>query len=55
MSSEGSSVTDSIIATIADMDEERQLFLASRNEDESEIAAPFTTTSDQVGSFYYLS
>ncbi len=54
MSSEEGSITDSIIANVAEMEDERDIFLASRNGDEPDVVIPFSTTTDQVGYFFYL-
>ena len=43
------SVTDSVIAQVADMEDERNVFLASRNGDEPDVVVPFSTSTDQVG------
>ncbi len=47
-------MSDSIIANVADMEEEREIFLASRSGDEPDVVIPFSTTTDQVGSRFYL-
>ncbi len=55
MSSETGSISDSILANVAEMEEERDIFLASRNGDEPDVVVPFSTTTDQVGYLFYLS